>query len=189
MTEQEIRAEIEDEFNKRLDEVCEEFHSEMQQQMAGAVKALDDYKKNTESKLHKYRSLSSRLHMIREQKKQADIRHAEDVENILKEMWELENKGLEKEMGAYNLGMSDMCCSPLKHVKKRSSADANKVFAKYAKMSDLSEMSESPWGGMQYDSMHKCSESPPKSFKFAKHESCDDSCDDEGCDEVCDKDI
>lgn len=125
MTEQELREELEAEYQQKLEEAYGEFEEQMNDAVAGAMAALDDYKNNTESKLVKYRQLSGRLHMLREQKRLADFQHQESVEKILKEMYDLENSN-------NTFGMQ--ACAPMgccaKKMKKAKSFAKTNPFAK-----------------------------------------------------------
>jgi hypothetical protein len=125
MTEQELREELEAEYIQKLEEAYGHFENEMQQSIQGAMQAMDDYKAQTENKLQEYRRLSNKLYILREQKRQADIQHAEAVESIMREMYDLEHKSFGEGFTSAPMGcsVSQKCCAK----KKKSS----KVFGSY----------------------------------------------------------
>lgn len=165
MNEQELRAELEAEYQEQLEQMQAEYETEAAANMEAAYQALNDYKDKTESKLAKYRQLASRLHMMREQKRMADFQHQEAVEGILKQMHDLEFGGGPPATGFMNQQCGPMMagCSPMgkcaKKKKNKPFADYNVMAAKMTAMADDG-----------YPDDCDMEESPPKSYHTTKGE-------------------
>lgn len=127
MTEQELRAELQEEYQQKLDAAYAEMQQEMEASYEGAMSAIDDYKNKTESKLVKYRTLTGRLNVLREQKKMADLQHQAAVEDIIQQLSTLEKNG---PPDAFMQGCAPIgnCCSPKKMKKVSKSMNVMKGY-------------------------------------------------------------